>query len=393
MKVFLITKEAFPNGMAASKRISCYAKGLISAGIECEVIIATRTEIYGKPPKNKIPHGEFYRYIGNKTERESTIITRKFNDYLNIFKTLKYIVKNSTSEDVILNYLREDSLNGLIIKAAKKTGAKVVRDLCEYPYGTGKESKKNKRMRAYFLKNIFPKFDGFICISQPLINLAIKYKSQNAKVIKVPIMIDQERINTEEFISSPIVVPYIFHSGTLYEQKDGILGAIEAFAIASQKIEFPIKYVLTGNLSKSPDRLKIENIIKKYDLQDKVVFTGFLETKDLVAYQDGCSMMIINKLDNQQNRYCFATKLGDYLLSEKPVITTNVGESSNYLVDDESAFIVEPGDCQLLANKIEQVFLDFDKSRLVAQKGRQIALSNFSYHIQGIKIASFFKSL
>ena len=48
MKVYIITKEPFPNGMAAVKRIVCYAKAWISQGIECEVLIYTRTEVYGK---------------------------------------------------------------------------------------------------------------------------------------------------------------------------------------------------------------------------------------------------------------------------------------------------------------------------------------------------------
>ena len=61
MKVFLITKEPFPNGMAATNRITCYAKGLISAGIECQVIVATRTEIHGQPSNNLLPSGKFFR--------------------------------------------------------------------------------------------------------------------------------------------------------------------------------------------------------------------------------------------------------------------------------------------------------------------------------------------
>lgn len=393
MKVFLITKQAFPNGMAGTKRVNCYAKGLISAGIDCEIIIATRTEVYGKPIKNTIPQGEYYRYISNRTERESNILIRRYNDYMDYIKTLKYIVKHSTNEDIILNYLREDFLNGLIIKAAKKTGAKVVRDLCEFPFGTGEENNKIKKKREKFLKNIFPKFDGFICISEPLSNLALKYKSLNAKIVKVPIMVEPKDEVISKNLTVSIDTPYIFHSGTLYEQKDGILGALEAFAIASQKLNFPIKYILTGNLSKSPDCSKINDVIERYNVQDKVIFTGFLSVEELEAYQNGCTLMIINKLYNQQNIYCFATKLGDYLLAEKPVITTTVGESLNYLKDNESAYIVEPGNNQILADKIVHVFLNSEISKKIAKKGKEVALNNFSYKMQGLKLVNFFKSL
>jgi glycosyltransferase involved in cell wall biosynthesis len=392
MKVFLITKEPFPNGMAATNRIACYAKGLISAGIECQVIVATRTEIHGQPTKNLLPSGENFTYIGDKTERASNVLIRKFFDYVDIANTLNYLVKNSTSDDIIFNYLREDSLNGLVIKAAKRTGAKVVRDLCEYPYGTGNESDKIKRKRDYFLKNIFPKFDGFICISQPLYDLAKNYKAPNAKLIKVPILVDYDGGEYAESIS-PLATPYIFHSGTLYEQKDGILGAIEAFAIASQRLDFQIKYVLTGNLGKSPDRVKIEDIIIKYGIQDMIIFTGFLSGDDLKTYQNNCSLMIVNKLINLQNTYCFATKLGEYLLTGKPVITTNVGEAMVYLEDGESAYVVQPGDVQLLADKIVESFNNPVSSNRIGINGKHVAEMEFSYKKQGEKIKLFLKSL
>jgi glycosyltransferase involved in cell wall biosynthesis len=392
MKVFIITKEPFPNGMAATKRITCYAKGLVSAGVDCEVIVAKRTEIYGEFSSNLFPKGELFKYIGNKTQRSSNILLRKCSDYLDTLRTLRYISKNSTAEDVILNYLREDSLNELIIKAANKTGAKVVRDLCEYPLGTGKETDELKKKRDSFLKDIFPKFDGFICISQALYDLAMEYKSPKAKLIKVPILVEPEEQEKSCQIS-PIDSPYIFHSGTLYEQKDGILGAIEAFAIASQKLDFPIKYVLTGNILKSPDRIRIEEIIQKYDIKDKIIFTGFLPIEDLKAYQNGCTLMVVNKLENQQNTYCFATKLGEYLLSGKPVITTSVGESKYYLKDGESAYIVAPGNVQLLADKIVDAFTDLNANLRIGGKGRDVALNNFVYKIQGEKIAGFLRSL
>lgn len=47
----------------------------------------------------------------------------------------------------------------------------------------------------------------------------------------------------------------------------------------------------------------------------------------LMEYTKGASLFIIYKNENIQNKYCFATKLGEYLLSGNPVITTDVGEA------------------------------------------------------------------
>lgn len=52
MKVYIMVRDGFPYGMAATNRVICYAKGLIANGIPCEVIVVRRTEVYGKPILN-----------------------------------------------------------------------------------------------------------------------------------------------------------------------------------------------------------------------------------------------------------------------------------------------------------------------------------------------------
>ena len=47
MKIYIVTGEPFPNGMAATNRIKCYAKAIHEGGLECEVVVYRRTEVYG----------------------------------------------------------------------------------------------------------------------------------------------------------------------------------------------------------------------------------------------------------------------------------------------------------------------------------------------------------
>lgn len=403
MKVYIITCESFPNGMAATSRIKCYASGLINSGIACKVIIAKRTEVYGKPPKNIVGQGTEdgidFEYIGGSPLRASNIVVRKLSDYIDFIRTYRKILKEVNEGDVVLTYMREHPFCKYIIRAAHKVHAKVVRDLCEYPFGTGDETERIKKKRERYLMDVFPKYDGYIAISQSLYELANKYKSGSGKIVKIPIMIrnGQSSKNSHEgdiprtFI--PAGIPYIFHSGTLYEQKDGILGAVEAFAIAKKKIKEPLKYVLTGNIESSPVREELKSIIQKYSVRDDVVFVGYLTMKELESLQQNCMMMIINKNDNQQNRYCFATKLGEYLLTGKPVVTTTVGEVKFYLKDGENAYLISPGDTEALAERVEYIFTHSQESQSVGANGKKIAQENFSSDVQGIRLRDFLKSL
>lgn len=397
MKIYIVTVEPFPNGMAASGRIICYAKGLIAAGIECEVIVTVRTERYGDKPNNTIGEGKIegisFRYIGGTPLRSSSVLCRKFNDILDEYKTIHYLKKQIKKTDVILTYMRERPFNLKILNFAKKNNIKVIRDLCEYPFGTGKESENIQRKRNLYLKHIFPLYSGVICISDNLVKLAKYNGIPDKRIIKIPIMID---ISKWDFNSNPkydIAYPYIFHSGTLHQQKDGIISVLHAFAIALPQLPTNIKYLFTGNLDKSPDKDEILSTIQKLRLDNHIQFLGYLTFTELIQYMKGASAFIINKQSNLQNQYCFATKLGEYLLSGNPVITTNVGEATNYLEHGKSAYILQSNTVNELAQAIISIFSDKNTYTTIGLKGKDISLQNFSCLLQGKILARFIKNM
>ena len=70
MNVYIITTETFPNGLAATERIKCYAKALAS-NYSCEVLCVNRHEEPTNPRGNIKASGKIgnysYRYLGNST--------------------------------------------------------------------------------------------------------------------------------------------------------------------------------------------------------------------------------------------------------------------------------------------------------------------------------------
>lgn len=395
MKIHLITKQPFPNGMAATNRIKSYAKALKNEGIECIILIFKRTEINSR--RNINVHGYYegipFKYMGTTTKRHKNLIVRKYNDYNDYFKLKKYLKTELKSGDIVFAYCGDLiwSSND-IINIVHSRKAKFVRDLCELPYGTKKETIITKCYRYYILKFIFPKIDGVIAISESLKKLANKYMSNPKGQLKIPIMVDFDEFETEDAsVSSEI--EYIFHSGTLYEQKDGILGMIEAFGIASQQMNQPIHFISTGTIEKSPHAKEIRLLINKYNLNNKIFFKGYLNDCEKKECLSKATLVIINKYRTLQNEYCFSTKLGEYLAAAKPVIITNVGEAINWLKDRESAYIIEPGDTKCLAKTIIEVFNNPEERKHIALKGKEICKKNFDYRIWGRAMTIFFESL
>lgn len=397
MKVYILTSQPFPNGMASTNRIKCYAKAIQQSGIQCEVVIFTRTEVYGKPPKNTNnkgwSEGIHYTYIGDTPIRHKNFFIRQINDFKDRLKTLLYVSKKLQKDDILLSYDgKYVRFINLVIGILHKKKAKFVRDLCELPYGTSKETLRNIKLRKFTLTRQFPKCDGFIAISDNLVKMAEKYKRSDALVLKIPIMVDFEKYSLPDK-SSEAPVPYIFHSGTLLEQKDGILGMIESFGIASQKIPFPIKFISTGSKEKSPHENAINRLIEKYHLDDSLVFTGFISEDKLREYLAKASLVIINKYNTQQNMYCFSTKLGEYMAARKPVIITNIGEAMNWLTNNKDAYIVETENNEALADKIIEAFSNKHMRHAIGQNGYITCKKCFNYRNYNDIIKDFFNKL
>jgi len=394
LKVLVIYKGPYPFGPDYTHRVHHICKGLVENGVEVELLIPIRTEKYGNVINSEISgihEGVYFRYISKKTQRAKSFISRHFNDFWCQIKTIFYVLTNRFNSKITLIIGPSFDFRLFLPIAIKLTESKAVLEINEYPFVNHKPSLLHKIKSFIFLKIIIPFYDGFIVISEELANFLIKFKSKRATIIKVPILGSVYPSSNSKY--PPLDTPYIMHAGSLFERKDGILGMIEAFGIASSKLDFPVKFVFTGFLEFSPDAEAIKQLIKKYAINEKIIFTGYLSRSELINYLRNCSLAIINKNDNKQNRYCFATKLADYLFNAIPVIITDVGEASKYLSDGINAYIVKPGDPNLIAEKIIRALTCPDERIKIGLEGRILAEREFNYRTQAQYIVNYFNNL
>jgi hypothetical protein len=239
MRVYIVTSSAIPNGMASTKRIKCLARSISSANINVEVLIYMRTERFGVPPKNKEGRGIFdgipFSYIGGTPLRASNAIWRRFHDYADKNALLKYLEKNLQPRDIVFMYDGNQwKFSCRLAKLSHKCSAFYVKDLCEYPYGEDLETEERRKNRMKVFKKEFPLIDALTPISTGLYEIAKQYTNQECKLLKVPILVDFDKYKLDDK-SNEAEYPYIFHSGTLTEQKDGILGIFKAFGEVHKK--------------------------------------------------------------------------------------------------------------------------------------------------------------
>lgn len=394
MKIIFVLDNLYPNGRASAARVRSYGKGFRACNIDVKVLLPVPRQVYSKNKINSQSHGidqngVEYKYMAGTCRRSKFRLFRILQDLYGYFATLVSLIFESSKNDYIILYEGSTLWHRLCIAAVHLIGGKVGLELNELPYGTGEETFEMQEKRKEFIAEVFPKLDFILAISESLYELSRKNAPQ-ATIIKVPIIVEG-RLSGEDF--SGRFTPFLFHSGSLYEQKDGICGMLEAFGIAVQRINVPLDYVLTGNLEMSPHAKELKEILSKYNIEDRVKFVGYIDIKTLRKYQKNCVLTIINKYDTLQNKYCFSTKLGEYLSFARPVITTTVGEANNYLKDGINAYIVEPNRPDLIADKIVFIIEHPEEAQKVGEAGHELVLKDFDCVYQAKRIIDTLKKI
>lgn len=392
MRVFILTAVSFPYGMAPTKRITCYAKALTETGVECEVISFRRTENINNQTRKGSFEGVKFRYIGRKSLRPKNKLMGVIVDCIDHLHMLWFLISVLKESDVVFSYGSTYHFGNMLIMATHIKKAIFVRDLVEIPEVTSLETNRIKRIRKKELQTQFPRYDGVVAISDALTKLAEQYVCNKNTIIKVPILVEYDKYYLPNK-SGEADVPYIFHAGTLTEQKDGFVGLVEAFGRVTQMLNDPLLLISTGTLNSSIHRNELKAIIKKYNLEDKLLFTGYLTEQELRDYLAKSSLVIINKYRTEQNVYCFSTKLGEYMAAGKPVIITNVGEAINWLTDGWDSIIIEPEDSNILADTIVKVMKDGLLRNQIGTNARLTCKQAFHYSNYGDTLKMFFEQL
>lgn len=388
MKVYLLYNGSYPGGMAMSNRLHLYCKSMISSGLDVEVIVPSKS----KNSKKMCFDGVSYSNI-----RNPVFIKTVFLRQLNVFFAAFYyaFLCNGFSKKCNILYISGFSwfVASLAIIGAHIGGLKIILEVNENPYapeGGRLDTVFIRKIRRYFMLNLpYRLADGFVVISGELAKLVNRYKNRNAQIGKIPILVDEEKESKEKLVRPDI--PFILHTGSMSETKDGIISVFEGYAKAYTQLGGSLQFVLTQdqmlpNLSK-----KLDKIIKKYKLEKSITFTGFLPKEDLKKLQRTCTTAILNKPSNWQNDYNFSTKLGEYLMSGIPVIASATGEMKFYLSDFETAFLIPPNDSESIAEKIIFIVKHPEIAKKVGEAGRQLALKEFYYLNHSKELVDFLK--
>lgn len=371
MKIIILHDGKYPGISAGAKRIALYEKAIkkFTSKIYVESLTPYRNDLFLKP---LIP-----------------------------FVILLELIKRNLKADIILIYGYGWVSKLIIVLYCKILNIKTILEINEKPYSIRESGRRDILLKyfapvnLFFLTHIvFPIVDGFIVISEELKIFVNQFASANGKILKIPILVDfkfysEYRVNNKFEVKQP----YILHASTLNDAKDGIISVFKAFAIIHKKFNYPVHFYLTNKIGLKKVIKVIEEIIKTNDLEKYVHFLNEPSDEILINYQKACSLTVINKINSEQNRFNFSTRLGEFLALGKPVITTRIGEVKNYLQNGVNCLFVEPNSSEEIAEKIIYLINNKDQADKIGRDGQEIAKKFFDYTLYSEKLKIFFNEI
>ena len=155
--------------------------------------------------------------------------------------------------------------------------------------------------------------------------------------------------------------------GVLREMKGQAI-AIEALAKLKNRLKIPVHLDFCGT---GPDCNDLKLLCSKLALGNNVTFHGDVE--DIAAYYEKSNIVVIPSLFES-----FGYVAVEAGLMSRPVIASNCGGLPEIILDNETGFLFSVGCSSALAEKIEAIIGDVDKTTQVVNTARIYTEKSFS---------------
>lgn len=371
-KFYIVCNSYHPN-TAYTNRVFSFLRGFSELGVDTEVVfLAPDTD--RSTVQVQFPHIN-YKYMW-ETMPFSNRIINKLAEECNGWKFSRML---KPGDVVFLT-----NFGNIFFRVIRKKGVKVIHEKTEHP---DVYSFKGFNLARY--KREVPKVDGLFVISTALRDYFASLGVDKTKIEIVNMTVDCNRF--AGLIKQP-TEKYIAYCGTASNNKDGVDELIKAFSIVHQTHP-EVKLYIIG---KTPDKDDVSGnlkLIKDLGLQDVIVFTGIVSSSNMPQMLKNATILALDRPDSLQAKCGFPTKLGEYLLTENPVVVTKVGDIPLFLQDGQSALLAEERNPEEFASKLIWVLEHPSEAAEIGKKGAKIALSEFNYLNETKKILNVINKL
>ncbi|MBD3282606.1 MAG: glycosyltransferase, partial [Candidatus Portnoybacteria bacterium] len=251
-----------------------------------------------------------------------------------------------------------------------------------------KEKKRYNPLREIAIKHYLKYVDKIFCVSNSLRELLRINKIKNTTTIYNGINVRKWKISLKEIERfkkkhNLINKKVLIFTGRLIEAKGGdellkSLGIVDKAFSNWRLLVVGKEWAYTEKLKKIASKLKIK---------DKIIFTGFLNRKEIKTAYNSADISVFPSL-------CFET-FGmsnlEAMACKKPVVSTCFGGPQEVVEDNKTGYLMDPRESSLMAKKILSLFKNPKKQESFGESGYNRAAKVFSLSKQVKKTIGWYE--
>jgi len=373
MNILFISSQPYPYGMAASKRIRLFAEYLAKRN-QVKVFITGRNN-----DRND-------NYGVKKRVEWNFVKFNRIEYFLNIFK-IHSILKNNflrREKNIILLYDGIGLTNFVFAILGRKMGYNIFTDIVEdyslHEENTGFLLSALHKINILVDKKTSYFVDGIIVITKRLFEKYLKLYILKNNMILIPVSAENLLIDLQK--NSYPENYRLMYSGS-FGNKDGVDILIKAFKEIS-KIYPSIELILTGKINDTTKKL-IKDI-------PQIKFIGLISDKEYYQFLKNADVLMMTRINSPYANTGFPFKLGEYLATGNPVISTDVSDICLYLEDRRDVILANPSDVLSLVNSIRFVLENKDKAIKIGENGYNKCMAYFNPITNGKNLELFLQN-
>ena len=305
--------------------------------------------------------------------------------------TMWRVFKAGLKQDCDVYHCHEpDSLMiGVLLKILK--GKRIIYDIHEHwpseiAYGwlkiKSKISDKIVQLISLRIELFFSKFtDCLIAVSD---SVAERFKKRTKSPYIIPNVPLTTIINFDDVEKDSEIV----QMGGGLQSFHGVDESVTA--VSKVKNKYPnIKLKIIGNIL-----VDINTMIKKYSLEDNIIFTGYLPYKDMYKEISGGKIGLLILNYEFYNSYIgLPNKLFDYMLCGLPVVASNFPEISKVVKEADCGILVDPTNVDEIANAILYLLEHPEEAKRMGENGRRAVEEKYNWERMEEKLLELYRRL
>ncbi|MFT5726129.1 MAG: glycosyltransferase involved in cell wall biosynthesis [Desulforhopalus sp.] len=379
----IVTNESIPVGMAATNRILSYSKALAKS-YKVKIYIPKPTEDIEKPLnlniKGAIDNIEYEYVYGDTIWPYEKSKLKKIGIILNgYFKLIKCLFRDKPK--TILLYSSSFTLRLLIIMLRQFICFRLIIEENEYP----KILRSTNKFLIRIHLSVYKHADGMVVMTKELLDYYRKINVNNIFIL--PMTVDSTRFTNKSEIGFSFEY-FIYVGGNGGFVRDGVLDIVKAYKYLTDG--FPnIKLVIVGPIGKKGKVfVEIQNYLRKHNLENNVVFMGSKPSNEIPIFLQNALGVVMAPPKNFSSGG-FPTKLGEFLASGTPVITTKVSDIPLFL-NDSNSFTVDPQNVVGIYEAMKWIITNKERALAIGANGKALALSCFNVEKYLSDLVDFF---